>query len=309
MIRNGTRRTGHGHVDSANDEHHGDELHDAGLSADLGLFTRRRASLTLLGTGLAALVGCSGPEADSGAGAGPTSTGSGATSASGGSISTGSGGEATAAADAGSCEVIPEETAGPYPGDGSNGPDVLSESGVVRQDIRSSFGASSTTADGVPVELVLRIVDTKNGCAPLAGAAVYAWHCDAEGRYSMYSDGVEDENFLRGVQESDADGYVRFTSIFPGCYSGRWPHVHFEVYPSVDDAASASNRLRTSQMAFPEDISTEIYGDSRYPSSARNLSQISLDRDMVFRDGVSLQMAAMTGEVASGLTATLTAPV
>ena len=62
---------------------------------------------------------------------------------------------ATASADAASCEVIPEETAGPFPGDGSNGPDVLSQSGVVRKDIRSSFGSSTTVAEGVPLTIQL----------------------------------------------------------------------------------------------------------------------------------------------------------
>ena len=110
-----------------------------------------------------------------------------------------------ATADA-SCSPIPEETAGPFPGDGSNGVNVLTESGVVRSDIRASFGASTTVAEGVPLTIDLTIVDTADGCAPLAGAAVYLWHCDREGRYSMYSEGAADENYLRGVQETDADG-------------------------------------------------------------------------------------------------------
>lgn len=46
--------------------------------------------------------------------------------------------------------AIPEETAGPYPGDGTDGPNVLTESGVVRSDIRSSFGSLTGTAQGVP---------------------------------------------------------------------------------------------------------------------------------------------------------------
>ena len=73
--------------------------------------------------------------------------------------------------------------------------------------------------------------------------------CDAAGQYSLYSDAVADENYLRGVQESDSDGRVSFTSIFPGCYAGRWPHVHFEVYPSLARATGAQNKMRTSQLA------------------------------------------------------------
>src|SRR5687768_18411236 len=84
---------------------------------------------------------------------------------------------------------IPDETAGPYPGDGSNGPDVLEQSGVVRSDIRSSFGSASGKAEGVPMTLELNIKDLANGGVAFAGTAVYAWHCDREGRYSLYSQG------------------------------------------------------------------------------------------------------------------------
>jgi hypothetical protein len=133
---------------------------------------------------------------------------------------------------------IPQETAGPYPGDGSNGPNVLEASGVVRQDITSSFGTSTTKADGVPLTVTLTLLDNANGCVPLAGAAVYAWHCDKEGRYSLYDSGLENENFLRGVQEADANGEVTFKTIYPGAYNGRWPHIHFEVFESMNNATA-----------------------------------------------------------------------
>src|SRR5262249_32525662 len=121
--------------------------------------------------------------------------------------------------------TIPEETAGPFPGDGSNGVNVLTQPGVVREDIRSSFGPSKGRADGVPMTLRFRLADAATG-APMKGAALYVWHCDREGLYSMYSDGATDRNYLRGVQPADARGVVSFTSIYPACYSGRWPHVH-----------------------------------------------------------------------------------
>ncbi|RYJ00573.1 MAG: 3,4-dioxygenase subunit beta, partial [Actinomycetales bacterium] len=130
-----------------------------------------------------------------------------------------------------------------------------------------------------------------------------------EGRYSMYDDEVAGENYLRGVQECDADGTVTFTSIFPACYAGRWPHIHFEVYPSLDDATSASNRMRTSQLALPEDASAEVYATDGYDQSVRNLQQVSLDSDNVFSDGYSLQLATVTGSVSQGYTATLRVPV
>ena len=120
----------------------------------------------------------------------------------------------------GSCSArIPEETQGPFPADGSNGPSVLSLGGVVRSDIRSSFAGLNGTAAGVPLTIELTIVSVST-CSPLAGRAVYIWHCDRAGGYSLYSQGVTNQNYLRGVQEADASGRVSFTSIFPGCYAG-----------------------------------------------------------------------------------------
>src|SRR5262245_41346307 len=112
---------------------------------------------------------------------------------------------------------IPSETEGPYPGDGSNGPNVLPQSGVVRSDIRSSFAGLSGTADGVPLALAMTIVSAST-CAPLSGYAIYVWHCDRLGRYSLYSAGATNQNYLRGVQATDATGRATFTTIYPGCY-------------------------------------------------------------------------------------------
>jgi protocatechuate 3,4-dioxygenase beta subunit len=127
----------------------------------------------------------------------------------------------------GSCPPIPRETAGPFPGDGTNGPNALALSGIVRRDIRSSLAGATGVAGGVELSVRLRMTDT--ACAALPGLAVYIWHCDREGRYSMYSPGAENENYLRGVQEADNDGVASFTTVFPACYPGRWPHIHFEI--------------------------------------------------------------------------------
>lgn len=209
----------------------------------------------------------------------------------------------------GTCDRIPEETAGPFPADGSNGPDVLSEAGVVRTDIRPSFAGLSGVAPGVPLTVNLQLVDLQNGCAPAAGLAVYIWHCDREGRYSLYNRGVTEQNYLRGVQESDSDGWLSFTTIFPGCYRGRWPHIHFEVFPSLADATDERNRISTSQLAFPEAACDEVYAVEGYEPSARTKRRVSLSRDSVFRDGVAQQMAAMTGSASEGYTARLTVAV
>jgi protocatechuate 3,4-dioxygenase beta subunit len=205
----------------------------------------------------------------------------------------------------GTCSEIPEETAGPYPGDGSNGPNVLATSGVVRSDITTSFGGLSGTAAGIPLTVKLKLVDASNGCQTLEGYVVYLWHCDAQGRYSLYSSGVTNQNFLRGVQEVDAEGYVTFTTIFPGCYDGRWPHIHFEIYPSLDQATASSNKIATSQLALPEAACASVYATSGYPSSASNLAGTSLSSDNVFGDGSTEQLATVTGSTSAGFTATL----
>jgi protocatechuate 3,4-dioxygenase beta subunit len=263
--------------------------HDRGLSHDLPtVLSRRRALAWLGGTGLAvALAGC-GVTGNDG-----TGDASGAAASTAGSSGT----------------VIPEETAGPYPGDGSNGVNVLTESGIVRSDITRSFGSASGVAKGVPLTIRLKVLDTANGSVGREGAAVYLWHCDIDGRYSLYSEGLTQENYLRGVQETGGDGSVTFTSVFPAAYSGRWPHIHFEVYPSLEAATTAGGKLRTSQMALPEAACRQVYATEGYSQSLRNLSQTSLATDMVFSDGYSLQLGTVTGSVDKGMTATLNVPV
>lgn len=142
-----------------------------------------------------------------------------------------------------------------------------------------------------------------------AGRAVYVWHCDAAGRYSLYNSGATDQNYLPGVQESDASGELSFVTIFPGCYQGRWPHIHFEVFPSLEAATDEQKRIATSQLAFPEAACDETYATEGYEDSARAMQAVSLERDSVFRDGVARQMAAMTGDVRSGFAARLTVAV
>lgn len=275
--------------------------HDRGLGFDLSMLIARRRLLTLFaGTGLAALVAS--------CGSGSTSSATTAAAAANTSAAVASTTGVAAASSGAALEVIPEETAGPYPGDGSNGVDVLSKTGIVRSDIRSSFGSSTTTAAGVPSTVSLTLVDV-NGGAPMPGAAVYLWHCDAEGRYSLYSQGVTNENYLRGVQEADSNGTVTFTTIFPACYAGRWPHIHYEVYPSLADAATASNKLATSQLALTKQASAAVYASDLYPQSTQNLSQVSLATDNVFSDGAELETPTITGSVADGHTIALTAAI
>jgi protocatechuate 3,4-dioxygenase beta subunit len=258
-----------------------EELVDQGLAFDVGTLLSRRRLLGVLGLG-AATVGLAA------CGAGSTTSSSSASSSSGGTTTAATG-------------EIPDETAGPYPGDGSNGPDVLALSGIIRSDIRSSFGDASGTAEGVPMTLELTISDLADGGSPFEGVAVYVWHCTREGGYSLYSEGVTDQNFLRGVQETGADGSVTFTSIYPAAYDGRWPHIHFEVYPDEASITDSTTAIATSQVALPQDTCDTVYATTGYEASVSNLAQVSLASDNVFGDdGGATQLGTVSGSVSSG---------
>lgn len=255
----------------------GDRGHDGGLLNDLarilaGPLDRRGMIRVLAGASLVPLLGCA--------------------------SSSGSDGE---------CATIPEETAGPYPGDGSNGVNALTMSGIVRSDIRSSIGGYSGTAAGVPLTVELTLVGSNDACQALAGYAIYLWHCDRDGEYSLYT--LANQSYLRGVQETDAEGKVTFQTIFPGCYSGRMPHLHFEVYPGLSSATDGSLKLATSQLAFPEAPCDEVYGTSGYGASANNFARIDFDSDNVFSDGVEQQLAEVSGDTQAGYIAKLTVAI
>jgi protocatechuate 3,4-dioxygenase beta subunit len=265
----------------------------------------RRQSLRWLLASAATLplIGCGGGSSGAGTTAVSTTVGTGSTGGTGTGTGTGTNG---------TCTVIPEETGGPYPGDGTNSngsgiANALTLSGIVRSDIRTSVApGGSATAAGIPTVLKLQIVNVGNSCADAAGAAVYLWHCDRDGNYSMYASSLTNENYLRGVQEADSSGTVTFTTIFPGCYAGRMPHIHFEVYPSLAKATSAANRVKTSQFTFPLATLNAIYATTGYSASARNLSSISYATDNVFSDGTGLQMASVSGDPINGYVVTLT---
>ena len=171
------------HAPDTHHEHDGLDDHDLGLSHDLPRISarqglgRRRLLAAFGGVGAAAALAACGTDST-------TSTldvGDRPSGGPGGAPPAGMGGDSVEVADG----EIPEETAGPYPGDGSNGVNVLAESGIVRSDITGSFGDASGVADGVPVTVRMRVYDLSGeDVTPLEGAAIYFWHCDAQGGYS-----------------------------------------------------------------------------------------------------------------------------
>lgn len=291
------------------------EDHDLGLAHDLkvmeSLASRRRALGWFASAGGAAMLAA----CDSGSSAttGTSATSSGATATPSPTASATATPTPTATATSGTCVVDPTETNGPYPADGTNTSsgvtsNVLTAANVVRSDIRSSFlGSSTATAAGVQVTLTLTLVNVNAACAPLAGYAIYIWHCDRDGKYSLYD--LPAESYLRGVGVTDSNGQVTFTTIFPGCYSGRWPHIHFEIFSSLANATGGRYATLISQLAMPSAACSTVYnGSSSYSTSVRNFASITLASDNVFGDNSSAQIAqqtpVMSGSVAAGYTAT-----
>lgn len=276
----------------SNNDHH----HDGGLQQDLDVLTRRmRERRQLLGWmavggGAALLTACGGGRS------GKTRSVSASDS------------------QAASCIADPMETNGPFPADGFNGVDdriinILSARGIVRSDIRSSFGASTTTAPGVPLTLKIKLLNVNAHCTALAGHAIYVWHCNRDGDYSLYAEAIQNENYLRGMQVTDAHGEVSFTTIFPACYAGRWPHIHVEVYRDLSTATSYDKALLVSQFALPPSVCETVYAKAAgYASSGAEFASARLADDPVFADATAAQLAQMTpeitGDVAAGYTAT-----
>jgi protocatechuate 3,4-dioxygenase beta subunit len=192
----------------------------------------------------------------------------------------------------GSCIVSPAETKGPFP--------IKTPSQLVLENIKSD-------RIGVALLINLTIENTSNNCAPLEGVLVDVWHCDKDGNYSEYGGtSMQQTNyttvhFLRGRQTTNARGEVSFISIFPGWYQGRAPHVHVEVL-----TASGTSLLVT-QIAFPENVSSEVYSSTNYV--AHGQADTSNTKDNVFSDSLADELATLTGNLTDGYTLSKTITV
>jgi protocatechuate 3,4-dioxygenase beta subunit len=171
-----------------------------------------------------------------------------------------------------SCVVRPEQTEGPY----------FVDRQIHRSDIRSE-ASTGLVKPGQLLTLALTVSDVTGGqCRPLPGATVDVWHCDAQGVYSGVSDPRFDtvgQTFLRGVQTTDAGGVVRFTTIYPGWYSGRTVHIHFKIRtPSPNGAWEF-----TSQWYFDEALNDEVLAGETY--GRRGHRDTTNATDGIFRNG------------------------
>ncbi len=273
-----------------------------GMVAQLRKSMSRRHALALLGgaAGTALVVGC----------------GSGAESAlMDEDTDTGSGTDTGTSSSSGSCTVVAEETNGPFPADGSNTnngvvKNVFTDSRAFRTDIRSDFDGNNVQT-GTPFEFTITLLDANGNCEPLSGYYIYVWHCSRTGSYSQYSGNMNggnyaDNTWLRGVGQTDANGQVTFTTIFPGRYSGRATHIHFEVYP--DGTPEYSEVIATSQLAFPESVTDSVYTNTTlYPNSAANDTEN--EDDNIFSDGTDTEMLTVSGNNSDGYTASITVAV
>lgn len=234
------------------------------LSKDrtIGMPLTRRAAIGLLGAAGAAWSTACGETPTS-----PSSTSTTATTTS-----------TTPTGASGACVVSPSETIGPYP----------SLADFLRSDIREG-------RSGLPVTLVLTVVNVSNACAPVAGAMVDVWQCDADGNYSQYGS-ERSATYLRGVQTTDGNGTATFTTIYPGWYQGRATHIHVEVTVNGRSA-------KVTQIAFPEDVSAAVYRTGVYAAHGQNPTTNA--RDGIFSDGISEELATVVGDTASGYTASL----
>jgi protocatechuate 3,4-dioxygenase beta subunit len=164
------------------------------------------------------------------------------------------------------CLVRPELTEGPY----------FVDEQLNRSDIRSD-PTDGSVKDGQPLQLTFRVSQVNGeGCAPLAGAFVDIWHCDAAGVYSDVANAVG-QKFLRGYQITDANGVAQFTTIYPGWYPGRTVHIHFKIRNEL--AANASYDF-TSQLFFDDAFTDKVY--TLIPYSSRGERNPRNDGDGIF---------------------------
>ncbi|MFI5172628.1 MAG: T9SS type A sorting domain-containing protein [Chitinophagales bacterium] len=180
------------------------------------------------------------------------------------------------------CVLIPHETAGPYPLDLSGTTDFF------RTDITEG-------KPGIQLDLTLKLVSIQDDCKPIANARIDLWQTDKEGVYSGFVQPGADttgQTFCRGIQITDVNGEVKFKTIYPGWYPGRTTHNHFQVF--------LSNVLTaTSQMAYPDAITTIVYNDPLYTKGQNTTVETTID-DGVFADGYDDQLLTITPNLTTG---------
>jgi protocatechuate 3,4-dioxygenase beta subunit len=218
----------------------------------------RREAIGVLGAAGAAAIayGCGGASASP---TSPTTTGT------------------TATGTNSACAVTPTETIGPYP--------TLTD--LFRSDIREG-------KSGALLTLTIRVVDVNSSCAPVPNANVEIWHVDAAGNYSQYGTQTT-QTYLRGIQTTNSNGEVVFTTIYPGWYQGRATHIHAEV-------TIGGRSVKVTQIAFPETVNNTVHTAGAYAS--RGTNPMSNAADGIFADSLTSELVTPTGDPSSGYAVT-----
>ena len=160
------------------------------------------------------------------------------------------------------CTLTPEQIEGPFYLDQARIREAISEG-----------------KPGVPLQLIVRVLEASASCAPIPQAAVDVWQCDALGIYSGYEgvavaprhvEPVNDKTFLRGTQLTDAAGAVRFHTIYPGWYAGRTPHVHLKL--------RIGSKAATTQLYFPDEVTNAVYARDPYDRHPNRDTTNAMDR-------------------------------
>lgn len=171
------------------------------------------------------------------------------------------------------CVVRPEQTEGPY----------FVDEKLDRSDIRSD-PTDHSVSPGIPLRLQFQVSRiAANACTPLSGAIVDVWHCDATGVYSDVRDGRVDsrgKKFLRGYQQTNANGTAEFLTIYPGWYEGRAVHIHFKIRSTPQ--GSRAHEF-TSQLYFDESVNDQVFRQAPYSSQRRR--RVMNDADFLYRRG------------------------
>lgn len=234
-----------------------DEPHDDDLPVGR-LLNRREALLALAGASAAVALAACAPGLSSTSTAQATATAGGPTDATSGS--------------APSCVARPALTEGPY----------FVDERLNRADIRSD-PADGSVRQGTLLALTFRVSQLTTACAPLAGASVDVWHCDAAGVYSDVRDqsfNTVGKKFLRGYQVTDSSGIAKFTSIYPGWYQGRTVHIHFKIRSHIGSGAAYEF---TSQLFFDDGITDQVYAQAPY--SAKGQRTLRNEGDGIYNQG------------------------
>jgi protocatechuate 3,4-dioxygenase beta subunit len=196
--------------------------------------------------------------------------------------------EAVAAAAKTCLRLMPEQEEGPF----------YVDLGKVRANVVEG-------QEGVPLDLTVRVIDHER-CLPVADAAVDIWQCNAYGVYSdEESEGTVGEEYLRGIQFTDAAGYATLKTIYPGHYAGRATHIHVKVHiggARTKETYSGGHVCHTGQLLFAEGVTDAVYATSPY--SASTVARVANAEDHVYsQEGGKRSMPKLAGRVGAGYTA------